>query len=153
MGQLLSLLKAPVTAEIITPESTEVTDPGNSLHLVAGGGHPVVARVVVVVRQGVEAGHALDLEDRAGTRVVGVGVGRGHYRVGLAEGPLDIGAAEGQPLAVVSIDIDNFKEVNDTSGTSVLCQAHGKLDWRPLIHFQSAINHPFLVYGQRHSNH
>src|SRR5207253_1470841 len=77
-GLLLSLLKAPVDAEIITPESTEVTDPGNSLHLVAGGGDAVVARVVVVVRQGVEAGHTLDLEDRAGTNVVGVGVGRGH---------------------------------------------------------------------------
>src|SRR5439155_5305349 len=95
MGQLLSLLTAPINGEIITPESTEVTDPGNSLHLVAGGGDAVVARVVVVVRQGVEAGDALDLEDRAGTNVVGVGVGYGHYRVRLVQGALDIGAVEG----------------------------------------------------------
>src|SRR5438132_8889599 len=78
MGLLLSLLKAPVNAEIITPAATEVTDPGNSLHPEAVGGRSVVAAVVVVICQGVEAGHALNLERTTGASVIRVSVSRGH---------------------------------------------------------------------------
>ncbi len=66
------------------------------LHPEAVGGRPVVATVIVVVSEGVEAGHALDLEDRAGAGIVTMNVGHCHDRVTLVEGACDVGAVEGQ---------------------------------------------------------
>src|SRR6266480_1101143 len=64
------------------------------LHHECARGSSVVPRVVVVVGQRVVAGHALDLQDWAGTGIVGVGISGGHDRVSLAESALNIGAVE-----------------------------------------------------------
>src|SRR5439155_9324546 len=94
IGLLLSVLKAPVNAEIITPASTEVTDPGNSIHPEGVGGSPVVVTVIVIVGEGVEAGHALDLEDGTVPGVIRVDIGRGHPATPWHEGG---GASEENP--------------------------------------------------------
>jgi len=64
------------------------------LHPKGVGGRPVVACIVVVVGEGVEAVHARDLERPAGSTIVRVGVGGGHDRIGLALGARDNVAAD-----------------------------------------------------------
>ena len=61
-----------------------------------GGGRPVIRGVAVVAGESATAAHHLDLPGRAGARVIGVGVGRSHDRVGLAAGTDDVRAPEGQ---------------------------------------------------------
>src|SRR5439155_590879 len=122
MGLLLSLLKAPVNAEIITPASTEVTDPGNSIHPEGVGGSPVVVTVIVIVGEGVEAGHALDLEDGTVPGVIRVDIGRGHPATPWHEGG---GASEENPW-VAGITV-LLTAVQHHSGRSQRCPA-GRLD-------------------------
>ena len=78
-------------------------------------GQPVVAAVVVVICQGVEAAHALDLEDRAGPGVVCVGISRGGDGVALAERARDVQAGEGQTRSEgrLATRVENHDGVGD----------------------------------------
>ena len=70
--------------------------PDSSLNLRAACSNPVVGVVIVVVGEGVEAGHALNIEGGTGAGVVGVHVNGGLDGEALADGGCDVGAVEGR---------------------------------------------------------